>query len=266
MNTIDHENRKIDLTDLGGEPGKLRELPSSDSMNVETPNGQGIETDNSVEKYLEENMVKVDTENKDSVFEVLKYPVTQEFYKLVYPDKTFSEENKKFPADGIRWIEAIKFCNAVSDKTGKEFCYEEKENPETGEKHWEVNKDANGYRLPDKEEWFFFARGGIKKESFKYSGSSQIENVAWYAGNSEEHLHEVGKKNENGVGLYDMSGNVKEFCWDTYKYGSDRIICGGAINSDKELCEINHDNYEHCADNVPYPYVGFRIIRCVQNR
>lgn len=248
---------------IGNDLGELKPVKP---LIVKTPDNQSIPTDKVklIEDYLKDNMVKVDTENKDIVLEVLKYPVTQDFYKYIYADKIFKTENGQYPADEVRWIDAINFCNAISDLTKKERCYVEVENLETGEKHWDVNENANGYRLPNKIEWFFCANGGTKKHSYKFSGSSQIENVAWYAGNSEAHLHEVGKKQKNGAGLYDMSGNVKEFCWDTYKFSSDRIVCGGSITSVKELCEVNSDMYEHFKDNVPYQYIGFRIIRCIR--
>lgn len=251
--------------DLGNDPGDLKEI---NKMIVKTPENQSVFMDNDklVVEYLKSNMVKVDTENKDIVLEVLKYPVTQDFYKYIYSDKEFKTDNGLYPADEVRWIDALNFCNAISDITKTERCYEEVENTENGEKHWEVNENANGYRLPNKIEWFFCANGGIKKHNYKFSGSSQIENVAWYAGNSEGHLHEVGKKQKNGAGLYDMSGNVKEFCWDKYKYGNDRIVCGGSVASDKELCEVNSDTSEHIKDNVPYSYIGFRIIRCIKNK
>ena len=254
---------EVMVLDLGNDPGELK---PTKGLIVQTP---GNELDSSdrvklVEEYLKSNMIKVDTDNKDIVLEVLKYPVTQELYKYIYEDEVFKADNVSYPADEVRWIDAINFCNAISDLTKKERCYEEVENPENGEKHWEVNENANGYRLPNRIEWFFCANGGTKKDSYKFSGSSQIENVAWYAGNSEGHLHEVGKKQKNGAGLYDMSGNVKEWCWDTYKYSSDRIACGGSITSDRELCEVNSDAYEHFKDNVPYPYVGFRIMRCIK--
>lgn len=248
--------------DLGTDQGELKEI---NQMIVKDKQSENLNDNvHLIEKYLLDNMVKVDTDNKDIVLEVLKYPVTQRLYKLIDPKKNFINDNEKYPADEVRWIDAINFCNTLSTICKKELCYKEVENTETGEKHWEVNENANGYRLPNKIEWFFCANGGIKKDNYKYSGSSQIENVAWYSGNSEGHLHEVGQKQKNAAGLYDMSGNIKEFCWDTYKFSSDRIVCGGSILSDKELCEVNSDNYEHYKDNVPYQYVGFRIIRCVK--
>lgn len=80
-------------------------------------------------------------------------------------------------------------------------------------------KNTEGFRLPTEVEWEWFARGGEKgiKNDFKYSGSNNIGEVAWWKGNSNDQTHEVGLKKPNELGLYDCTGNVAEWCYDTYQ-------------------------------------------------
>lgn len=243
-------------TNLGVEPKINRE-----KENVKKDSLDGF----NIKDYLLNNMVKVDTENKNFVLEVLKYPVTQELYHQYDPDKVFKMENPNFPADEIRWIDAIGFCNWLSKKENKKPCYKENEEEETGLTYWSCDESADGYRLPSKVDWFFVAKEGNHNSNFKFSGSSRIENVAWYGGNSHSELHEVGQKNPNKLGLYDLSGNVMEFCWDKYKSSPERIACGGSAISDEELCMVNMDNSLHFKDGVPSPFVGFRLFRYINN-
>lgn len=258
--------------DIGqNENGKLKnpQLPPSGNPRLRGAQGtpdETVPTDATgytfdIRTYLRENMVVVETECKQLKLEVLKIPVTQEFYHAYKSEKKFSMDNPRFPADGICWKDAIEFCNWVSEKDNKVPCYTKQEDEQTGKSYWICDDSADGYRLPKKIDWFFVAQGGIEKSNFKFSGSSNIGKVAWYNGNSKGSLQEVGKKEPNKLGLYDLSGNVWEFCWDTYDCSADRIACGGSAKSTEGSCKLNSEIVEHFKEGEPKPFVGFRLFR-----
>lgn len=111
------------------------------------------------------------------------------------------------PKVNVSWYDCIKFCNKMSEMFDLEPVYEIKGD--------DVNWiwDANGFRLPSEAEWEAAARA---RSNFTYAGSNNVDEVAWYSGNSDNRRHVVGGKKPNGYGLYDMSGNVSEWVYDSY--------------------------------------------------
>jgi formylglycine-generating enzyme required for sulfatase activity len=127
-----------------------------------------------------------------------------------------------YPLMGINWVGAVTLCNLLSEMEGLEPVYNIAEFLDG----FYCDFTKNGYRLPTEAEWEFAAKGGIKSKGYLYSGSDNPDDVAWYRENSGWALHPVGLKKPNELGIYDMSGNAAEICFDVYnsKYYSISVV------------------------------------------
>jgi formylglycine-generating enzyme required for sulfatase activity len=114
------------------------------------------------------------------------------------------------PVAGVDWYDAVKYCNWLSEKEGLTPCYDVKGRLS------QCDFSADGYRLPTEAEWEYAARGGQRSQGYIYAGSDNVDDVGWYEGNSGKQTYPVGQKQPNELGLYDMSGNMWEWCWDWY--------------------------------------------------
>ena len=167
------------------------------------------------------------------------------------------------PVERVSWSEAIEFCNLLSTVSGLEKCYTVSGTGVT----CDFNK--NGYRLSTEAEWEYAAKGGGKSKGYKYSGSNDINEIAWYRENSgyniyNAHPHSVKTKKPNELGLYDMSGNVWEWCWDLYSSsGSDRVARGGSWHGDAGGCSVSYRYY--FGPSYARAYLGFRLARSAQD-
>lgn len=126
-----------------------------------------------------------------------------------------------FPVEMITWFDAVEFCNKLSEQESFDTVYTiMNRNPATGypilSADVTIDMTKDGYRLPTEAEWEYAAQGGAKSRRYSYPGSNDIDAVAWYEGNSYKVVHPVRLKQPNELGLYDMLGNVWEWCQDRY--------------------------------------------------
>jgi len=177
-----------------------------------------------------------------STFYIGKYEVTQKEWTEVMGSNPSQFKGDDLPVEMVSWYDCVEYCNRRSAKEGLKPYYNiDKNSKDPGNQtviddiKWTVtvNVGANGYRLPTEAEWEYAAGGGQLSKSYTYSGGNDIEKVAWYWVNSgdtnltgfwfwpvieknHDKTHRIGAKDPNELGLYDMSGNVREWCWDWY--------------------------------------------------
>ncbi len=212
-----------------------------------------------------------------------KYQVTQQLWESVMGNNPSHFKGQRRPAETVSWFDATEFCNKLSQKEGLTPCYRKGIKAKEGFISRMVGYQAeiitcdftaNGYRLPTEVEWEFAARGGNKSKRYEYSGSDDIDAVAWYGYEIPGRTtHNVGTKQPNELGIHDMSGNVWEWCWDWYgaygsgnqtnprgpSAGSARVGRGGSWVDPVECCHVAYRG-----DNDPFRRdydLGFRLAR-----
>lgn len=177
-----------------------------------------------------------------------KTEVTQALWEAVMGENPSKFQGPNLPVENVSWDNCQTFIYKLSELTGKSFSF------------------------PTEAEWEFAARGGKRRNGYKYSGSNNLDDVAWYGANSNNQTHDVGLKRPNELGLFDMSGNVCEWCSDGYDnyssisqanpIGSDnnthRVVRGGGWRYDARCCRVSNRD-THFEGYQDYDY-GLRLV------
>jgi len=223
-------------------------------------------------------------------FYISKYEITFEAYDAFCEKTSHSKPHDrgwgrgKRPVIYVSWYDAVEFCNWLSEQEGLTPCYkiyknhqDPNKNSRYDDKKWlvECNFGANGYRLPTEAEWEYASRGGLQSSHYVYSGSNNIEEVAWYPDNTGGKTNPVGTKKPNELGIYDMTGNALEWCWDWYdenyyqnspqnnpkgtSSGWWRVLRGGSLIYDMWLCRSTYRHWRR-PDESDLDF-GFRVAR-----
>lgn len=242
-------------------------LYAAGSIEMTLVKGGTFKMGNTFEEVFEDELPVHDVTLND--FYIGTYELSQAEWKNVMgtnPSK-FKADNE--PVENISWFDAVDFCNKLSTKEGLTPCYTYGRN-----KSVTFNAAANGYRLPTEAEWEYAARGGVQSKNYVYAGSNNIEEVGWFKDNSGGTAHDTGVKRPNELGLYDMSGNVWEWCWDWYSnaYQSDKALNPQGTTIGTERCRRGGSWYQISKSarssnrlgtppHLSFPYVGVRIVR-----
>ena len=183
-----------------------------------------------------------------SSYYIGKYEVTQAQWREIMGSNPSDDMENIWPVDSVSWNDIQVFIEKLNAKTGK------------------------NYRLPTEAEWEFAARGGKQSKGYQYAGSNRLDSVAWDFDNSGGQTHPVGSKSPNELGIYDMSGNVWEWCSDWYgsyssssqtnpkgpQSGSDRVLRGGSLCNLARDCRVSDRDYGY--PSYSNYYIGFRLV------
>ena len=232
------ESKKIleyETIDVNGVRFKMIHVKGGTFMMGATPEQKG-------DAFSDESPVH---EVKLSDFSIGEMQVTQELWEAVMGSNPSWFYGNKLPVDWVSWNDCQEFIRELNEKTKRNF------------------------RLPTEAEWEYAARGGNKSQGYKYAGSNNLDEVAWYVENSGNKTQEVGLKKPNELGLYDMSGNVWEWCNDWYddyssssqnnpqgpSFGSFRVYRGGSWRGIARSCRVSN-RYAYSPD---YRYYGLGL-------
>ncbi len=173
-------------------------------------------------------------------FQIGKYEVTQKLWKAVMGTNPSYHKGDSLPVTNVSWKDVQTFIRKLNKRTGK------------------------NYRLPTEAEWEFAARGGNASCGYKYSGSDNLNAIAWYYDNSNLTPHPVGTKAPNELGIYDMTGNISEWVSDVWcddysspRSGSRRVFRGGGWGGNARICRVSRRYY--LSPDYRYDDLGFRL-------
>ena len=207
-----------------------------------------------------------------SPFLIDKYLVSQELFQRVMDANPSRWKKEKNPVEQVRWSDAVRFCNKRSEMEGLQPCYDLKT--------WQCNFDATGYRLPTEAEWEYACRAGTTTAYFFGDAPSKLGDYAWFDKNSGGHPQPVGQKRPNPWGIYDICGNLWEWCNDFYRVdyfqespakdprgpatGETKVVRGGAWRFGADSCRSGYRYNEspgYADVCFGYDIYGFRCVR-----
>lgn len=214
---------------------------------------------------------------KISAFLMDKFEVTHEMFTHVQlPNPSHWQDQPRKPVERVRWRDAKQYCNERSLLDGLKPCYNEKTID------WDCDDSANGYRLPTEAEWEYACRAGTDAP-YDFGPPDKLRQHAWFATNADQKTHPVGQKKPNRWGIFDLYGNVSEWCEDVYSPtyykespavdphgppnpGKDvrRVIRGGSWKSSADQCRATARQGERTGDSdacFSTDYCGFRCVR-----
>ncbi|GAB3171382.1 formylglycine-generating enzyme family protein [Telluribacter humicola] len=221
------------------------DLPAIRDLMVEIPEG-----------YVEmrDDRTKTKWTAQVRAFFLAKYPVTQEFYHKITYESPSSFKGSHRPVETVSWKDAVVFCNTLSSLTELTPCYTLLPN----EDKITFDPTANGFRLPTEAEWQYACQAGTRAITY-----GELDQIAWYKANSSQQTQDVGQKQPNAWGLYDMLGNVWEWCSDIYDeevYGSYRVFRGGGWYDEERSVMATTRRRSHPI-SFRIDDLGFRIAR-----
>ena len=243
-NLVAHFGQSVETFTVNGVSFKMIQVQGGTfNMGAQSTNSSGTNYDS--EAYDNESPVHSVTLSTYCIGET---EVTQALWTAVMGSNPSNFSGDNNPVESVSWNDVQTFITRLNDLTGRNFA------------------------LPTEAEWEYAARGGNQSHGYKYSGSNTIGDVAWYSGNSSSQTHAVKTKAPNELGLYDMSGNVYEWCQDWYgsyssgaqtnptgpSSGSNRVRRGGGWFNDARLCRVSfrsHSSPAFSSDNL-----GFRLL------
>lgn len=214
---------------------------------------------------------------KITAFLMDRHEVTQDmFARVQLPNPSHWQDSPKKPVERVRWRDAKQYCNERSLLEGLNPCYNEKS------ADWDCDFSANGYRLPTEAEWEYACRAG-STEPYDFGSLDKLRQYGWFADNSDEKTHGIGQKKANRWGLFDLYGNVSEWCEDVYSPGYykespetdptgptspgkdvKRVIRGGSWKSSADMCRASFRQGERTGDTDACFLTDFCGFRCVR--
>ena len=260
-NTILHIEHKIDINESIDRIGIILQNNIINERTINRVRSFSVNGVNFKMIFVKRGELMPKSRETLSSFYIAETPVTQALWDAVLDDNSIAREMKDYialkvllkgfnikfdmdkllllyPKVNISWEDCIKFIDKLNEKLSKEI------------------QDAY-FDFPTEEQWVYAARGGVYNCQHKYSGSDNIDDVAWYGGNSENKAHPVMSKKANVLGIYGMSGNVWELCKDNYQ---NHVIRGGSWYSYADNCCITYSHEFNFAND----HTGLRLVLCTK--